>query len=175
MTKFRGFMVVLHDVHLGTQSGKQFVIDHLMLREPTQAVVAREPYGHQEGQHIHVFYRMTSQSYFKTELKHWALWYTQLTGRRTEVNVMKGTMAQACRYLMQDYTKKEKNCDPSPWFYPTLAIAKSPAEHADEWMDWFLSTSIEEWKQMRSEHRDKFLVGWAQSTQNAQNKNVGVC
>jgi len=172
MTRARGFMVVLHDVHLGTQSGKQFAIEHLQLREPVQAVVAREPYGHQEGQHIHVFYRLKSQSNFKTELKHWALWYKS---GRTEVNVMRGTMAEACRYLMQDYTKKEKNCDPDPWFFPSRAITKSPSEYADEWMDWFLSTSIEEWKQMRSDHRDKFLVGWANSQEAGRIKNVGIC
>ncbi len=175
MTKYRGFMVVLHDVHLGTQSGKQWTIDHLMLREPEKAVVAREPYGHQEGQHIHVFYRMKAQSYFKTELKHWVVWASQLNVGRCEVNVMHGSMAQACRYLMKDYTKKEKNCDPSPWFYPTIAIIKSPSEHADEWMDWFLSTSIDEWKQISIEHRDKFLVGWATSQEAGRNKNIGIC
>jgi len=153
----RGFLVVLHDAHLGTQ-GKQSVIDHLLLKEPEQAVVALEPYEHQEGNHIHIFYRLKSQSDFKTQLKHWALWWKS---GRTQVDVMRGQIAQACRYLMQDQTKKDKSCDVSPWFYPTQAITKSPAESADEWMDWFLSVPIETWRVLQSQHRDQCLATWA--------------
>ncbi|AYP28773.1 MAG: putative replicase [Cressdnaviricota sp.] len=167
----RGFLVVLHDSHLGTQS-KQAVIDHLLLKEPVQAVVAHEPYEHQEGHHIHIFYRLKSQSDFKAQLKHWCLWYKS---GRVQVDIMRGEISQACRYLIQDQTKKDKTCDPSPWLYPTVDIVKSAAEHADEWMDWFLSTTVQEWKQIRTEHRDKFLVGWAKSQENLKNKNIGVC
>ena len=116
---------------------------------------------------------MTTQSYFKTELKHWALWYTQLTGQRTQVDIMHGTIAQACRYLHKDYTKKEKYCDPSPWFFPTVAIMKSPSEHADEWMEWFISTSIEEWNQRYRTNTAQFLDTWAHAQQVVK-KNVGV-
>ena len=161
----RGFLVVLHDAHLGTQS-KQCVIDHLRLKEPVQAVVAREPYEHQEGLHIHIFYRLQNQSDFKAQLKHWALWYK---AGRVQVDIMRGEISQACRYLMQDQTKKDKNCDPSPWFYPSAAITKSPAESADDWMDWFLSISIDEWKLLRSNHRDKFLAGWAHAQDVSKN------
>lgn len=167
----RGFQCVLHDVHLGTTS-KQMVIDHLMLKEPEQAVVAREPYGHQEGYHIHVFYRLKSQSDFKAQLKHWALWYK---GQRVQVDVMRGTMAQACRYLMQDATKKDKTCDSDPWFYPTPKIVKSPAEHAEDWLDWFVSTPMDEWRKLTSDHRDRFLVGWVKSQADWKNKNIGIC
>lgn len=166
----RGFLVVLHDAHLGTQ-GKQCAIDHLQLKEPVQAVVAYEPYEHQEGNHIHIFYRLKSQSDFKSQLKHWALWYKS---GRVQVDIMRGEISQACRYLMQDQTKKEKNCDPSPWFFPTVAIVKSPAERADEWMDWFLSISDEDWKQLWTEHRDKFLVEWANGQEAEWKKNIGV-
>lgn len=167
----RGFLVVLHDSHLGTQS-KQCAIDHLLLKEPVQAVVAHEPYEHQEGHHIHIFYRLTNASDFKTQLKHWCLWYKS---GRVQVDIMRGEISQACRYLMQDQTKKDKTCDASPWFYPTVAITKSASEYADEWMDWFLSTPIEEWKRMRTEHRDKFLVGWAKSMDSGREKNIGLC
>ena len=166
----RGFLVVLHDAHLGTL-GKQHVVDHLLLKEPVQAVVAIEPYEHQEGHHIHIFYRLSNPSDFKAQLKHWALWWKS---GRTQVDVMKGEMSQACRYLMQAETKKDKTCDPQPWLFPTPAITKSLSEHADEWMDWFLSTSIEEWKQLREVHRDNFLTGWALAQDNRE-KNVGLC
>jgi hypothetical protein len=135
MTRARGFLVVLHDVHKGTQA-KADVIEHLKLKEPTQAVVALEPYEHQEGLHIHIFYRLASQSDFKAQLKHWALWYK---AGRVQVDVMRGEMAQACRYLLQDMTKKDKQCDPEPWFYPSKKIVLSPAEYADKWLDdWLL-------------------------------------
>lgn len=166
----RGFLIVLHDSHLGTQ-GKQEAIDHLRLKEPVQAVVAHEPYEHQEGNHIHIFYRLKSQSDFKAQLKHWVLWYKS---GRVQVDIMRGEISQACRYLMQDQTKKDKTCDPSPWFFPTVAIVKSPVEHADEWMDWFLSTPMDEWRQMTQNHRDKFLVGWAIGTEAGRKKNVGM-
>jgi hypothetical protein len=166
----RGFLVVLHDAHLGTQ-GKQMAQDHVMLKEPVQAVVALEPYEHQEGHHIHIFYRLKSQSDFKTQLKHWALWWKS---GRVQVDVMRGEISQACRYLMQSATKKDKTCDPSPWLYPTPEIVKSPAEHAEDWLDWFVSTPMDEWRKLTSEHRDRFLVGWAKS-QVDQNKNIGIC
>lgn len=134
----RGFLVVLHDAHKGTQS-KQDVVDHLMLKEPHQAVVAQEPYEHQDGSHIHIFYRLANASDFKAQLKHWALWFK---AGRVQVDVMRGELAQACRYLMQDHTKKDKLCDPSPWLYPTPAIVESPAEYAERWMrDYFLNDS----------------------------------
>jgi len=166
----RGFLVVLHDAHLGTQ-GKQAAIDHLQLKEPVQAVVAYEPYEHQEGNHIHIFYRLSNPSDFKTQLKHWALWWKS---GRTQVDVMRGEISQACRYLMQDTTKKDKTCDPSPWLFPTPKIVQSAAEYADDWLDWFLAVPIDKWKKLRSEHRDKFLVGWAKSQDEWKNKNIGV-
>lgn len=138
MTRARGFSVVLHDVHKGSQT-KEDVIKHLHLKEPTQAVVAQEPYGHQEGSHIHIFYRLSNQSDFKTQLKHWTLWFTS---GRVQVDVMRGDMAQACRYLSQEDTKKQKDCDVSPYYYPSVKIKETPAEFADRWLDGWLSEPI---------------------------------
>ena len=152
----RGFLVVLHDAHKG-EAGKQMVIDHLMLKEPEKAVVAREPYGHQEGEHIHIFYRLSNPSDFKTQLKHWVLWWKH---GRVQVDVMKGDMAQACRYLTQEDTKKDKSCDTSPWYFPTPKILRSPGELADIWLDWFISVPIAEWRSMSIEHREKFQAAW---------------
>lgn len=170
MTKYRGFLVVLQDDHKGNQS-KQDAIAHLMTLSVEKAVVAREPYGHQEGSHIHVFYRLKSQSDFKTQLKHWVLWYKTA---RAQVDVMKGTMAQACRYLMQDETKKNKDCDPDPWFYPTIEIAKSPGERADDWLDWFISVPIASWRQMTTEHKDRCLEFWSTAQNTARSSSFVV-
>lgn len=159
MTRGRGFSVVLHDVHKGTQ-GKAEVIAHLKLKEPIQAVVAQENYNHQEGSHIHVFYRLANPSEFKAQLKHWTLWYTH---GRVQVDIMRGEMAQACRYLMQDETKKDKDCDPSPWFYPTKEVAMSPGEHADSWLDWFISVPIAEWRKRDKELLERQRVGFINS------------
>lgn len=134
MTRLRGFSVVLHDSKGQT---KQQVIDHLMLKEPAKAVIGEERYSHQAGTHFHVFYRLHHPSEFKAHLKHWALWWK--TGR-VECDAMKGTMAQCCRYLMADFTKKDKYCDPDPWFYPANTIAISPGEYAVSWMRWFMET-----------------------------------
>lgn len=130
----RGFMVVLQDSHKGTQT-KQDAIDYLHEENIVQAVVALEPYGHQEGTHIHLFYRLKSPSHFKTQLKKWVLWYK---GGRTQVDVMYGTMAQACRYLSQEDTRKNKLCDPDPYFFPSRNIKVSPEEFAESWMTSFL-------------------------------------
>lgn len=127
----RGFLVVLHDVHKGIQT-KVDVIDHVMAKKPVQAVVAEEPYGHQEGSHIHVFYRLENQSEFKAQLKYWVMFWKS---GRSQVDVMRGEMSQACRYLVQESTRKTKDCDPSPFMYPSKEIIESASEYADRWLD----------------------------------------
>lgn len=138
MGKFRGFSVVLHDVQDGYQT-KQNVIDHVMAQNPTQVVVAEEPSPEPGKTHIHVFYRFDTTRHFSANLKLWVLWWKS---GRAQVDRMEGTMAQACRYLMDGFTKKDKHTDPDPFFYPSKEIAKSPQEHADEWFDWFLSNGV---------------------------------
>lgn len=134
MSRTRGFSLVLHDVQKGNLT-KQDVIDHLMLKEPVQAVVAEEPYGHQEGSHIHVFYRLSNPSAFKTHLKHWILWWK---AGRVQLDAMLGTIAESCRYLTQEDTRKNKLCDPTPYFFPSRNINVSPEEHAEAWLTSFL-------------------------------------
>lgn len=137
MSRSRGFSIVLHDVQNGDQT-KQQVIDHVSSQDPKEVVVAQEPYPDQEpGKfHIHVFYRFSNARTFKSQLKFWVLWWK---AGRVQVDSMLGTMAESARYLMSDWTKKEKDTDPDPYFFPSRKIAKSPQEHADEWLDWFLS------------------------------------
>lgn len=138
MSRARGFLVVLHDAQKGTKT-KQDVIDHLLLKEPVRAVVAQEPYEHQDGTHIHVFYRLDNPSAFKAQLKHWTLWWNS---GRVQVDTMRGEISQACRYLTESYTKKEKTCDPEPWFYPTPEIILSPGERADQWIHEWLARPL---------------------------------
>ena len=64
MPKFRGFSVVLQDVQNGTKT-KRDVISRLCELSLEKAVVAEEQYSHQEGSHIHIFYRLTSQVHFQ--------------------------------------------------------------------------------------------------------------
>lgn len=135
----RGYTVVLHDVQKGDQT-KQMVIDHVLLKDPVKAVVAQEPYGHQEGFHIHVFYRLKNPSAFKAQLKHWVMFWKS---GRVQVDAMSGEISQACRYLTQEDTKKDKLCDPSPWYFPTEKIKLSPAEEAERYFEWFLTTPID--------------------------------
>jgi len=137
MARARGFSVVLHDVQAGTQT-KQDVIDHVMAQDPKEVVVAQEQYPDQEGKyHIHVFYRLSNPRHFKAHLKFWVLWWK---AGRVQVDAMLGTMAECCRYVMADQTKKDKHCDSRPYFYPSQKIAQSPGEYADEWLDWFISS-----------------------------------
>jgi len=137
-SKHRGFSVVLHDVQNGTQT-KQDVIDLIKSQDPKEVVVAQEPYPDQEPgkYHIHVYYRFNTPRHFKTNLKLWVLWWK---AGRVQVDAMHGTMAESARYLMSEWTKKEKDTDPDPYFFPTRKIAVSPQEYADEWLAWFLSS-----------------------------------
>lgn len=155
MSRARGFLVVLHDAHKGTQT-KQDVIDHLMLKEPEKAVVAQEPYEHQDGTHIHVFYRLSNPSQFRAQLKHWTLWWKS---GRVQVDAMRGEISQACRYLSQDQTKKDKVCDTSPWYFPTPEIIQSPGEYADIWLDSFISRPIAEYRLQRDSHLEQIMAG----------------
>ena len=127
---------MLHDFHTSNIT-KQDVLQHVLLKKVEAAVVAEEPYGHQDGSHVHIFYRLTNPSRFKTQLDYWIKYYKS---GRVQVDAMRGEISQACRYLMQDETKKDKTCDPSPLFYPSQAITASPKDKADEYFaDWIMT------------------------------------
>lgn len=148
--KARGFTVVLHDVQHGMIT-KEDVIQHLKNLSIEKAVVAQERYNHQDGSHIHIFYRLSNQAHFTAQLKYWVGWWTS---GRVQVDIMRGEISQACRYLMEGY-KKEKDYDSDPWFYPTKLIAVSPEQHADQWIHWFISMPIETWRDIVENHRRK--------------------
>ena len=95
MPKFRGFSVVLQDVQNGTKT-KRDVISRLCELSLEKAVVAEEQYNHQEGSHIHIFYRLTSQVHFSAQLKYWMKWWDN---GRVQVDQMYGEMHQCCKYL----------------------------------------------------------------------------
>lgn len=144
MPKFRGFSVVLQDVQNGTKT-KRDVISRLCELSLEKAVVAEEQYNHQEGSHIHIFYRLTSQVHFSAQLKYWMKWWDH---GRVQVDQMYGEMHQCCKYLMPHEGGKDKDHDPDPWFYPTRLIAVSPQQHADEWFHWFVSMPIAEYREI---------------------------
>jgi len=113
MSKCRGFSIVLHDVHMGLQT-KDEVHEKVKTLLFRQYVIAEEPYGHQDGSHINVFIQLKNPVYFTAQLKLWCTWWK---AGRVQVDAMKGTMVQACKYLLKDYTKKDKTTDDSPIIY----------------------------------------------------------
>lgn len=130
---------MLHDGQAGGQT-RQDVINFVMELKPEQAVVAQESYTHQEGWHVHVFYRLANQTRFQTTLQRWCTFWRS---GRVQVDAMRGTMAQACRYLHQEETAKDKHCDVSPWCYPSQMIRQDPKVYAGRWiLDWLPSTFV---------------------------------
>jgi hypothetical protein len=111
MSKHRGFSIVLHDVHKGLQT-KADVQAKVQLCQWRQYVIAEEPYNHQEGSHIHLFLQLKNPVYFTAVLKTWCTWWKS---GRVQVDAMKGSMVQACKYLMEGQSKKDsKEFDPKP-------------------------------------------------------------
>jgi len=110
--KFRGFLVVLHDTHktLHTKAEVEEAVAKFAWR---QYVVAEEPYEHQEGRHIHVFYQLKNPVKFKSQLTHWISTFQHKKGR-VHVDVMRGDMSQACKYLVANETQDTSLYDPSP-------------------------------------------------------------
>ena len=108
--KIRGFTVVLHDVHKGIQA-KADVENKIKTMPFRQYVIAEEPYNHQEGSHIHIFIQLKNPIHFTSALKFWCTWWKS---GRVQVDQMKGSMAQACKYILIDQSKKDKYFDPSP-------------------------------------------------------------
>jgi len=110
MTRVRGFMVVLHDAPLGEKS-----VVHMHLKskyDPQEYVVAQEEYPTQPGHfHIHIFYKFTEKVTFLHHLKHWVHYWKY---GRVQVDQMRGTIVSSCKYLMKDFTQKEKHVDPAP-------------------------------------------------------------
>jgi hypothetical protein len=156
MTKARGFSIVLQDVQNGSKT-KADVISYLHAEFALEkAVVAEERYNHQDGSHIHVFYRVTSQVHFSAQLKMWTKWWTH---GRVQVDVMRGEMAQACKYLQEG---KAKHYDANPYYYPSKLIAVSPQQHADEWFNWFTTMDMAEYREISRRHRERFVQAYTQ-------------
>nr|WPR18761.1 MAG: hypothetical protein [Skomarfal virus 29] len=110
MTKVRGFSIVLHDVHKGTQA-KADVQAKLLTLKWRQYVIAEEPYNHQDGSHIHIFLQVHNPVHFSAMLKFWCCWWKS---GRVQVDAMRGSMAQATDYINDDRGSKDKAYDPEP-------------------------------------------------------------
>jgi hypothetical protein len=120
MVKFRGYSIVLHDSHKGSQ-GKTEVEAHVKKLNIRQFVIAEEEYNHQEGKHIHLFLQLVNQTSFKTMLTHWCSWYKS---GRVQVDQMRGDMSQACKYIHKNHGMKDKYYDPNPILYLDAVIAE---------------------------------------------------
>jgi len=156
MPKFRGFMVTLHNVQNGTKT-KRDAVAHLCELGLEKGVVAQELYTHQDGSHIHLFFRLKSQHHFSAQLKYWVKWWDS---GRAEVDQLRGEISQCCKYLMPHEGGKDKYYDPEPWFYPSKLIALSPQEHADQWLDWFISMPIAEYRELSREYQERLLQAY---------------
>jgi hypothetical protein len=122
MTKSRGFSIVLHDVHKGLV-GKPEIQEKIRTLPWRQYVIAEEPYKHQEGSHIHIFLQLRNPVHFTSMLKIWCTWWKS---GRVQVDVMRGSMAQATDYVNEERNEKDKFYDESPLIY----LEKSDATKA---------------------------------------------
>lgn len=128
MAKSRGFLVVLHDTHktLYTKPQAEEVMRKLSWR---QYVIAKEPYEHQAGYHIHIFYQVKNPVRFKSQLAHWCAAFRHPEGR-VHVDVMRGDMAQACKYLVPNATQDAKLYDPDPIIMLDPTTARAAEVHS---------------------------------------------
>jgi hypothetical protein len=108
--KIRGFSVVLHDVHKGLQT-KADVESKVLTLKWRQFVIAEEPYNHQEGSHIHLFLQLENPVHFSAFLKLFCVWWKS---GRVQIDQMRGSLAQGCKYVMENHTQKDKYTDPNP-------------------------------------------------------------
>jgi hypothetical protein len=107
--QYRGFSIVIHDVEKTSHVNKGTVEAQMSKIPATQWVIAQEPYTHQEGSHIHIFYRCDKRT-FPSQLKFWKDW-VKSDDCRVQVDVMLGSMEQACRYLQPGNSDKFKYYD----------------------------------------------------------------
>lgn len=120
MAKYRGFSIVLHDVHKGQQA-KSDVQDKVQTLSWRQFVIAEEPYVHQDGSHIHLFLQLRSPRTFKSVLGDMVSFWKS---GRVQVDVMRGAMTDGCKYVMEGQSKKDsKDFDPLPIIFLDAANA----------------------------------------------------
>lgn len=107
--QYRGFSVVIHDIQKHMTLTKELVESHMQNIPALEWVIAQEEYTHQEGSHMHIFYRCDKRT-FGSQLKFW-LKIVDNEECRVQVDVMKGSMDQACKYLQPGNTSKFKYYD----------------------------------------------------------------
>ena len=120
MSKHRQFSIVLHNV---ISTSKTTVEDFVASLNPTNSVVALEPYPDQDGFHIHIFLKFPNRrsftsvlNLFKTFAKSPLVLAPKPEGEerswgRVQVDQMRGSFDQAVSYLTNP--KKDKPVDPS--------------------------------------------------------------
>lgn len=116
MTRLRGFSIVLHNVK---DDCKSSVEKWFASQNPSEYLVAMEPYPQGEGFHIHVFVSFKNPRQFEVMLKSCQELSKHIVCERPEgetrdwgrvqVDKMRGSFAQATAYLTDP--KKDKLCD----------------------------------------------------------------
>lgn len=108
MAQSRKWSVVIHDVPVQAKD-----LCHSVLKKLAKSyMIALEPYGHQEGHHLHLFYELKSPSPKTRQLKKWQ----QFGWGRVQCDPARGTEADQQVYLTNP--DKNKTCDPSPIIFP---------------------------------------------------------
>jgi len=106
--RHRNFSAVIHDV---PPESKGLV--HAMFQKlSSKYLIALEPYGHQPGYHLHMFYTLKSQSNKFAQIKK----FEKFKWGRVQCDVMQGSFDQAQIYLINP--DKEKQLDPNPIVFP---------------------------------------------------------
>jgi len=86
---------------------------HAVLQKlASKYLIAIEPYGHQPGYHLHMFYTLKSQSNKFAQIKK----FEKFKWGRVQCDVMQGSFDQAQVYLVNP--DKDKQLDPNPIVFP---------------------------------------------------------
>jgi len=112
--RLRQYSVVIHDVPPEAKGLAQAVCQKIAAKY----VIALEPYTHQAGHHLHIFYQVKHPSTKTTELNRWE----KFKYGRVQVDPMRGTFNQATVYVISP--DKDKLTDPSPIRFPEPASAE---------------------------------------------------
>lgn len=108
MAQGRKWSVVIHDVPVQAKE-----LCHSVLKKLAKSyIIALEPYGHQEGHHLHLFYELKSPSPKTRQLKKWE----QFGWGRVQCDPARGTQADQQVYVTNP--SKDKTTDPSPIIFP---------------------------------------------------------
>lgn len=121
----RKFSVVVHDVPAAAKDLALAVLQKLAKKY----VIALEPYNHQDGYHLQMFYELKSPSPKSRQLDKWQ----SFKWGRVQVDPMRGNFDQASVYVISP--DKDKKCDPSPYVFPNKNSGVCQCTSGHYWYD----------------------------------------